>query len=104
MRYRVVFREQTDEKGRPTQKPAEFLDSQLSDGVVLDSSIVEREQPQALHTDTIEEDDGFLSLQAEAWDYDVADDRQQEFIDALRNSGMVMDYQVLGEEDSINAV
>jgi predicted proteasome-type protease len=99
-----VFREQTDERGRTTQKPSEFLDAQLSDGVVLDAVIVEREQPRALHTDRMEEDDAFLSTQAEAWDYDVADDRQQEFIDAMRNSGVVMDYQVLGDEDSVSAV
>ena len=104
MRYRVVFREQTDETGRTQQRPSEFLDTQLSDGVVLDASIVEREQPQGLHTDRMEEDDGFLSMQAEAWDYDVADDRQQEFVDAMRNSGVVMEYQVLGDEDSVSAI
>ena len=71
---------------------------------MLDASVVERELPQALHTDRIEEDDGFLSTQAEAWDYDVADDRQDEFVDAMRNSGVVMDYQVLGDEDSVSAV
>lgn len=99
-----MFREQTDEKGHARQKPSEFLDTQLSDGVVLDASVVEREMPQALHTDRMEEDDGFLSTQAEAWDYDVADDRQQEFVEAMRNSGVVMDYQVLGDEDSVSAV
>jgi hypothetical protein len=104
MRYRVVFREQTDETGRTRQRPSEFLDAQLSDGIVLDASVVERELPQALHTDRMEEDDGFLSTQAEAWDYDVADDRQEEFVDAMRNSGVVMDYQVLGDEDSVSAV
>src|SRR6185312_2841439 len=103
MRYRVVFREQTDSNGRATEKPSKFLDAQLSDGVVLDASIVEREEPPGLHTDRLEEDDDFLSLQTEAWDYDVADERQQEFIDALRNSGVVMDYQVLGDEDSVSA-
>ena len=96
--------ERTDEKGRATERPSEFLDTQLSDGVVLDASIVEREQPPSLHTDSLEEDDSFLSMQTEAWDYDVADDRQQEFIDAMRNSGVVADYQVLGDEDSVSAV
>ena len=104
MRYRVVFRERTDAEGKPTERPSEFLDSQLSDGVVLDASIVEREQPQALHTDSLEEDDAFLSVQTEAWDYDVADDRQDEFVDAMRNSGVVVDYEVLGDEDSVSAV
>lgn len=104
MRYRVVFVEQTDAKARTTGKPSEFLDTQLSDGVVLDASIVEREEPPGLHTDRLDEDDDFLSVQTEAWDYDVADDRQQEFVDAMRNSGVVADYQILGDEDSVSAV
>jgi hypothetical protein len=104
MRYRVVFVEQTDAKARTTEKPSEFLDTQLSDGVVLDASIVEREEPPGLHTDRLEEDDDFLSVQTEAWDYDVADDRQQEFVDAMRNSGVVADYQILGDDDSVSAV
>jgi hypothetical protein len=96
--------EQTDAKARTTEKPSEFLDTQLSDGVVLDASIVEREEPPGLHTDRLEEDDDFLSVQTEAWDYDVADDRQQEFVDAMRNSGVVADYQILGDDDSVSAV
>ena len=100
MRYRVVFRERTDSSGRPIERPPEFLDAQLSEGVVLDAAIVEREQPIALHTDRMEEDDDFLSLQTEAWDYDVADDRQGEFVDALRNSEMVVEFERLGDENA----
>jgi hypothetical protein len=104
MRYRVVFRERTDGEGKPTERPSEFLDSQLSDGVVLDASMVERDEPRALHTDALEEDDAFLNVQTEAWDYDVADDRREEFVDALRNSRVVVEYEVLGDEDSVSAV
>jgi hypothetical protein len=104
MRYRVIFRERTDAEGHVTEKPAEFLEAQLSDGVVLDASVVERDLPPALHTDAMEEDDSFLSVQTEAWDYGVADDRQEEFIAALQNSGVVVEFDTLGDEDSVSAV
>ncbi len=101
----MVFRERTDAGANPTEHPAEFLDNELSDGVVLDASVVERDQPMGLHSQPdMDEDDSFLSIQAETWDYDVADDRKEEFEDALRNSGMVMEFEVLGDEDSISAV
>jgi hypothetical protein len=102
MRYRVVFRERTDAKANPTEHPAEFLDNELDDGVVLDAAVVEREQPPALHSQPeMDEDDSFLSIETETWDYDVADDRTEEFEDALRNSGMVVEFEVLGDEDII---
>ena len=104
MKYRVVFRERTDAKGVPSEEPAEFLNAQLSDGVVLDASMVERGIPPALHTDSMEEDDGFLSLETEAWDYEIANDRQEEFVEALRNSEMVMEYETLGDDDSVSEV
>jgi len=70
----------------------------------MDATIVERTSPQALHTDSFEEDDDFLSLETEVWAYDVADDRKQDFADALRNSGMVIEFEALGDEDSVNTV
>ena len=104
MRYRVVFRERTDAEGLPTEEPAEFLNAQLSDGIVLDATIVERGLPPGLHTSSMEEDDNFLSIETEAWDYDVANDRKDEFIDALKNSEMVVEYEALGDEDSVSAM
>lgn len=104
MRYRVVFRERTDSEGRVTERPSEFLDAQLSDGIVLDASMVERDQPAAMHTESMDEDDSFLSLQTEAWDYDVANDRKDDFVAALRNSDVVVEYDELGDEDSASAV
>ena len=104
MRYRVVFRERTNATGVPAEEPSEFLTNQLSDGVILDATMVERGIPPALHTSSMEEDDDFLSLETEAWDYDVASDRQDEFVDALKNSEMVVEYEALGDEDSVSAV
>ena len=56
---------------------------------------------QAMHIqETMDEDDSFESIGTEIWEYDVADGREQEFIDAL-NSGMVMDYELLDDIDMI---
>jgi hypothetical protein len=52
----------------------------------------------------MDEDDSFLSVQTEAWDYDVADDRKDDFVAALRNSEVVVEYEELGDEDSVSAV
>ncbi len=96
MKYKVVFRERSDESGEKADDPASFLDTQLDDETVLDAVFVGRNRPDALHSsDAIEEDDAFLSLGSEIWEYDVAEGKDQEFKDALRNSGMVMEFEAL---------
>jgi hypothetical protein len=40
----------------------------------------------------VEEGDDFLSVGSETWDYEVADGRKDDFIAALQNSQMVMEY------------
>jgi len=46
-----------------------------------------------LHSeDALEEDDDFLSVGSETWDYEVADGREDDFVAALQNSQMVMEY------------
>lgn len=101
MKYRVVFRERSDRAGERADNPPSFLEPELDDETVLDAVFVGRTRPDALHSsDLIEEDDGFLSLGAEIWEYDVAQGKDQDFKDALRNSGMVMEFEPLesGEE------
>jgi hypothetical protein len=96
MKYKVVFRERSDESGEKADDPASFLDTQLDDETVLDAVFVGRNRPDALHSsDAIEEDDAFLSLGSEIWEYDVAEGKDQAFKDALRNSGMVMEFDAL---------
>ena len=99
MRYRVVFRERTDEDGSPVEDPAQFLDVELADGVVKDAQIVSRDTPAGMHEDGLREDDAFLSLESEIWEYDVSDDRTDEFVAAMQNSQMVMEFEALGEEE-----
>lgn len=96
MKYKVVFRERSDESGEKADDPASFLDTQLDDETVLDAVFVGRNRPDGLHSsDALEEDDSFLSLGSEIWEYDVAEGKDQEFKDALRNSGMVMEFEAM---------
>lgn len=96
MKYRVVFRERSDRAGERVDDPPSFLEPELDDETVIDAVFVGRTEPDALHSsDLLEEDDAFLSLGSEIWEYDVAEGKDQEFKDALRNSGMVMEFEPL---------
>jgi hypothetical protein len=103
MKYRVVFRERSNEEGQKAEDPTAFLDPQLADDIVLDAQFVGRLEPDSLHnSDRIEEDDGFLARSTpEIWEYDVADDRADDFIAALQNSGMVIEFETLESEDEL---
>jgi hypothetical protein len=102
MKYQVTFRERNDVHGNPAENPPEFVEPELMDGIVLDSALVERIEPENLHgEEDMEEDDDFLSLGTEVWEYDIADGRGQEFEDALKNSQMVMEYEVLDDSGEL---
>lgn len=95
MKYRVIFRERPNQQGDQADDPASFLDTQLDDETVLDAVRVGRLEPDSLHSsDILEEDDAFLAG-SEIWEYDVAEGKEQEFKDALQNSGVVMEYEAL---------
>ena len=98
LKYRVTFMERTNASGDPSEDPRGYLDANLSSGIVLDATFIERSKPTAMHVeDKLEEDDDFLSVGSETWEYDVADNRRQEFLEALRNSQMVIEYVEVGE-------
>jgi hypothetical protein len=102
MKYRVVFRERSDRSGDVADNPPSFLEPELEDGTVLDAEFVGRLEPDALHSsDALEEDDAFLSLGSEIWEYDVADGKDEDFQNALRNSGMVMEFEPLESSDEL---
>ena len=99
MKYRVVFMERTDVQGRKTENPPDFVELDLSDGIVLDRVIVERSNPTAVHSEEVMgEDDDFLSVGTEVWEYDVAEGREEEFVNALRNSQMVIEFEEVDDE------
>lgn len=92
MRYRVTFMERTGGDGKASEFPPDYVDINVADGVVLDKTFVEQDEPLALHnTETLEEDDDFLSVGSETWDYDIAAGREDEFIAALKNSQMAFE-------------
>jgi hypothetical protein len=102
MKYRVVFRERSNQEGEKADDPASFLDTQLDDETVLDATPVGRLGSDAQHSsDVLEEDDSFLSLNGEIWEYDVADGKEEAFKEALLNSGMVMDFEPLESSDEL---
>ncbi|MBV8864251.1 MAG: hypothetical protein JO210_02495 [Acidobacteriaceae bacterium] len=102
MKYRVIFRERSDRRGEKADEPSSFLDTQLDDETVLDAVFVGRTEPEALHSsDAIEEDDDFLSLGSEIWEYDVAEGKDEDFKNALLNSGMVMEVEPLESSDEL---
>ena len=102
-KFRVAFLERTDWQGEKTEEPTEYLELELADGIVLDQVFVERSEPTAQHVQgVLDEDDGFESVGSEIWEYDVVDGREQDFIDALRNSRMVMEFERIDDIDMIN--
>ena len=97
-----MFRDRSNEAGEASDSPAAFVDTQLDDDTVLAATFIERFEPEALHSsDVLEEDDSFLSLGTETWEYDVAEGRDQDFKDALKNSGVVMEYEALESSDEL---
>lgn len=99
-KYRVVFMERTGQFGENIESPAEYLIPQLSDGVVLDTEFVSRNQPEAQHSqEVLDEDDSFLSIGTEIWMYEIADGREQEFEDAARNSRMVIELERMDDTE-----
>lgn len=99
MRYRVTFMERTDAAGQPTEFPPDFVTIDLPDGVVLDRAFVERTEPSAEHSEErLGEDDSFLSVGSETWDYEVANDRKDEFLAAVKNSRLAMECVPLGDD------
>ena len=102
MKYRVVFRDRSDGTGEPSEEPVNFLDSELDDETILSATFVERTGPDAIHSsDTLEEDDAFLSIGTEVWEYDVADGKDKTFKEALQNSGVVIEFEPLEAADEL---
>jgi hypothetical protein len=101
VRYRVAYMERKGLNGRPADHPPDYVTSNLAEGVVLDTEYVEGAEPQSHHaSDELDEDDNILSYGTEVWEYDVADNRTQEFEDALAVSPMVMEHEVLDDVSS----
>ena len=97
MIYRVVFRQRFNVKGAESDDPTRHLS--LPDGVVLDANFVERTEPPSLHVEEeMDEDDDFEAFGTETWDYDVAEGHEDQFLLAVENSEVVMEYEEIEED------
>lgn len=102
MKYRVVFRERSDRSGERADNPPSFLDPELDDDTVLDAVFIGRNEPDALHSsDQLEEDDSFMSLTTEIWEYDIAEGKEEDFRNACLNSEMVIEVEPLESSDEL---
>ena len=91
MTYEVTFRKRFDGQGEGSDRPETFV--QAADGVIVDSRMSQRNDPPAKHSqEELDEDDNFESIGTEVWEFEVADGREEEFIAALENSRMVLQY------------
>lgn len=97
MRYKVSFRKRFTQEGEAAEHPVVSLS--LPDGVVQEALIVESELPGNLHVEErMEEDDDFLSLGTEAWEFDITPGREAEFIQALERSQTALEYEEVNDE------
>jgi hypothetical protein len=104
MRYKVTYRKRFTPQGEPADDPKSLVDP--GDGVIDDAEFVEILEPAGLGVagDLNEgtgsqnsNDDGFLGLGTETWVYDIAEGREQEFIHALVESQVVLDFEEVPE-------
>ena len=102
MKYRVVFRERSDIIGERADNPPSFLEPELDDETVIDAVFIGRNSPDALHnSDLLEEDDAFLNISTEVWEYDIAEGKDEDFKNACLNSGMVIEFEPLEPSDQL---
>lgn len=99
MLYRVTFAGRHNQEGDPSDAPSSEFSLEVPDGVILDQRFVERLEPPSDHNEgRLDEDDDFLSAGSETWEYDVADERIDEFVASLKDSAEVMRWAELGDE------
>ena len=100
MKYRVVFRERAGANRGVAQNPIGFLQGNVSDSVVRNSRFVLRNAPEfKSSSDQTDDDVEFRHLGTEVWEYDVAEGRDQEFKDALLNSGSIIEFAPIAQAE-----
>ncbi len=97
MRYRVAFAKRLQSDGDSAMEPSAELDLNLSDGVVAEKVFVEQLETEAQHSqEVLDEDDAFLgSATPEVWEYEIVDARVPEFEEAIQNSDLVLEFDIV---------
>lgn len=103
MRYQVTFKKRFNQEGDGSDSPQLLLN--LPEGVVVDAAVVEQIEPDSVHSEErMEEDDDFLPFGSEIWEFVVGENRDDEFKTALDESGVVLEYDVIDDdEDEIDS-
>ena len=83
-------------------RPSAELDLNLADGIVAEKEFVEQLESDAQHSqDVLDEDDAFLGSAApEVWEYEVVNARAAEFEEAIKNSDLVLEYDVVDNTET----
>lgn len=98
MIYHVTFRQRFNQQGIALASPNPLLN--LPDGVVERAELLQDTEPDSVHVEEdMEEDDDLLPFGNEIWEYQVCDDRADEFVNALKESGIVLDYETIEQEE-----
>jgi len=98
MKYRVVFRERAN-SGGSSESPLSFLHGEVSGGIVRGSTFVVRKAPEwKSSADSLEDDEEYSRLGTEIWEFEVAEGKDQEFKDALLNSGSILEFAPIANE------
>jgi hypothetical protein len=98
MRYRIAFTKRVQSDGADSaMRPSAELDQNLSEGIVAEKVFIEELETEAQHSqEVLDEDDAFLGSAApEVWEYEVVDARSREFEEALQNSDLVLEFDVV---------
>jgi hypothetical protein len=97
MRYRVVFRERGTSGRRTTENPVAFLQANRAEDIVREAEFVLRQDPERRASgERPADDEDFGALGTQTWEYEVAEGRDQEFKDALLNSGSLVEFTAIG--------
>ena len=98
MRYQVTFKKRFNQEGAGSDSPQLLLN--LPDGVIEDAQVVEQIEPDSVHSEErMDEDDDFLPFGSEIWEFVVGENRDDEFKAALEESGVVLEYDVIDDDE-----
>ncbi len=98
MRYQVTFKKRFNHEGEGSDSPQLLLN--LPEGVIEDAQVVEQIEPDSIHSEErMEEDDDFLPFGSEVWEFVVGENRDDEFKSALEQSGVVLEYDVIDDDE-----
>ena len=68
--------------------------------MIEDAQVVEQIEPDSVHSEeSMDEDDDFLPFGSEIWEFVVGENRDDEFKTALDQSGVVLEYDVIDDDE-----